>query len=387
MPPSTPSTRSPTRLATRVVIGTFLAALCIPTLGMVLGIGTSKAPWFEASAPFPTRPQSAMELMQLPNKLRHYVNAHFAFRVPLMALYAQLKVRVFGVSGSDAVMLGQDGWLFFTGDRIVDDYRCSQPFTEQELAQWRDRTVRRRDWLRSRGIPYVFFLAPNTGTIYPEYLPAALHRFGPTSRLEQLTSYLQQHSDVRPIDLRAPLKEAKASARLYYRTDSHWNQMGGFVAYQQIAARLREVLPAWKTRSLADFDQVPTPNWAGDLSYMLGAPSLFRETRIDLVPHHGIDVRSGGVPISISESEGNWSIVPEIVREGDAGEIPRAVVLRDSYFGGPAQFLSSHFGRMVMLWTNDLDPKVIQREKPDVVIEEVVERSLMHPLVADSPLP
>jgi hypothetical protein len=304
-----------------------------------------------------------------------------------MALYAQLKVRVFGVSGSAAVTLGKQRWLFFTGDLIVDDYRCSRPLTETELAQWKDHLLSRRDWLRSRGIPYVFVVAPNTGTIYPEYLPDALHRFGSASRLEQLTSYLEQHSDFRPIELRKPLTEAKGMGTLYYKTDSHWNQMGGFVAYEQISARLRGLLPAWKSRTIDDFDLVPTADWAGDLSYMLGAPSLFRETRIDLVPRQPMDVRSDGLPMPVSESEGNWSIQPVVVRESAQGEIPRTVVLRDSYFGAPAQFLSNHFGRMVMLWTGDLDPAVIEREHPDVVIEEIVERGLMHPLGDETPLP
>jgi alginate O-acetyltransferase complex protein AlgJ len=371
----------------RLLIGAFVTILCVPTLGMVLGVGTSHAPWFEASAPFPERPRGFLACIQVPNRFRRYVNAHFAFRVPLMAMYAQLKVRVFGVSGSDAVTLGKEGWLFFTGDRIVDDYRCTHPFSEDELSRWRQHLVRRRDWLRGRGIPYVFMVAPNTGTIYPEYLPDGLHRFGPISRLEQLTAYLEQHSDLRPVDLRASLDGAKDRGRLYYKTDSHWNQMGGFVAYQQLSARLHDILPGWTTISLADMDQVLTDDWAGDLSFMLGAPSLFRETRIDLVPRHGGEVRSDGVTMSTSEAEGNWAIRPVVMRESLQGEIPRAVVLRDSYFGAPAQFLSRHFRRMTMLWTNDLDPTVIEREHPDVVIEEIVERSLMHPLRDDTPLP
>jgi alginate O-acetyltransferase complex protein AlgJ len=379
--------RSSSRISDRFLIGAFLATLCAPMLGTAFGVGTSAAPWFESTAPFPGRPQSIRDLVLLPLNFKRYVDAHFAFRVPLMAVYAQIKVKVFGVSGSNAVTLGKDGWLFYTGESIIDDYRCTHPFTEPELAQWKNRILLRRDWLAKRGIPYVFVVAPNTGTIYPEYLPDGLRRYGSQSRLEQLTAYLEQHSDFHPIELQAALNQAKASGRLYYKTDSHWNQLGGFVAYTQIAARLREVLPAWKSRTLDDYDRVFTPDWAGDLSFMLGAPSLFRETRLDLIPRQAIDVRSDGVPLPVNESEGNWSLRQVVVRSSAGGEIPRAVVLRDSYFGDPAQFLSNHFGRMVMLWTDDLDPTVIEREHPDVVIEEIVERNLMRPLTHDTPLP
>jgi alginate O-acetyltransferase complex protein AlgJ len=376
-----------TKLSKQILLGAFLIALCAPTLGLAVGVGTSDIKFFEARAPFPDRPQTLLAVAQLPNKVRYYVNTHFSFRVPLMALYAQLKVGIFGVSGSDAVTLGKQGWLFFTGDQIIHDYRCDLPLTDQELARWRDHLIHRRDWLQRRGIPYVFVIAPNTGTIYPEYLPDTLHRFGSRSRLEQLTSYVEQHTDFRPVELRAALGLAKPRGRLYYQTDSHWNQLGGFVAYEEIAARLHSLLPAWRSRTVDDFDRVPTADWAGDLSYMLGAPSLFRETRIDLVPRRPTDVRSDGSPLPTNESPGNWSIRPIVVRESAGGEIPRAVVLRDSYFGAPAQFLSSHFGRMVMLWTNELNPKVIEEERPNVVIEEIVERSLMFPLLDEPPLP
>ncbi|MEA2699000.1 MAG: alginate O-acetyltransferase complex protein AlgJ [Myxococcales bacterium] len=375
------------KMSNRLLTMAFLAALCIPALGMVLGIGTNTAPWFVANTPFPGRPRSLFGLIELPNKFRRYMNVHFAFRVPLMEIYAQLKVKLFGVSSSDTVVLGKDGWLFYTGESLAEDYRCNRPFTEEELARWTRRLVARRDWLKAHGIPYVFVVAPNPGTIYPENLPESLHRLGPTSRFEQLTAYLAAHSDFRPVDVRAALTDGKKRARLYYKTDTHWNQMGAFIAYEQMSARLAGVLPAWKTRTLGDFDEVPTADWAGDLSYMLGAPSIFRETRVDLTPRGGTDVLANGVPLSMNESPEAWYMRPVSIRESPTGEISRAVVLRDSYFAAPAQFLSSHFRRMVMLWTHDFDPKVIDRERPDVVIEEIVERGLMAPLADDPPLP
>jgi len=56
--------------------------------------------------------------------------------------------------------------------------------------------------------------------------------------------------------------------------------------------------------------------------------------------------------------------------------LPRAVVFRDSFASRLAPYLSEHFGRVVYLWQNNFDAEVIRRERPDVVIQQIVGRHL-----------
>jgi hypothetical protein len=49
-------------------------------------------------------------------------------------------------------------------------------------------------------------------------------------------------------------------------------------------------------------------------------------------------------------------------------------MLRDSFTSHLAPFVSEHFRRAVYLWQRSFDYEVIEREKPDVVIEEFGER-------------
>ncbi len=52
-----------------------------------------------------------------------------------------------------------------------------------------------------------------------------------------------------------------------------------------------------------------------------------------------------------------------IVGSGPAGAaLPRAVVLRDSFAGALIPFLSEHFARVLYLFTEDLDPVVVERD-------------------------
>jgi len=72
-----------------------------------------------------------------------------------------------------------------------------------------------------------------------------------------------------------------------------------------------------------------------------------------------------------------WPKLQEpVITECDQGEIPRVVIFRDSFGMALSPFLSEHFGRAVYLWLQDIEPSVIEREKPDLVIQEYTERLL-----------
>lgn len=72
--------------------------------------------------------------------------------------------------------------------------------------------------------------------------------------------------------------------------------------------------------------------------------------------------------------------LPEVYRP-DAYEIadlalPKAIVLHDS-FGLPLRpYLAPHFRRVLFLWQRNMEISILEREKPDVVIQEMCERFL-----------
>ena len=63
----------------------------------------------------------------------------------------------------------------------------------------------------------------------------------------------------------------------------------------------------------------------------------------------------------------------------DRPGLPRAVILRDSMAIPLIPLLSENFSRVVYVSSRKLDRALIEREKPDIVIEELVERSLHAP--------
>ena len=94
-----------------------------------------------------------------------------------------LTYKIFHTSASAKVVIGKEGWLFLGNINQyfdeIDYYRNLKPFTIRELRSWQILLEQRRNWLRRRGIRYLFAVAPNKSTIYPEFMPDAVKKINP----------------------------------------------------------------------------------------------------------------------------------------------------------------------------------------------------------------
>ena len=320
-----------------------------------------------------------------------FFNDHFGFRTQLVLAHNRLVYGLFRTSPTEKVLIGRQGWLFlsrladFTNE--IDYYRAVKPFSLRELAEFKRVLEERRDWLAGRGIKYLFMLAPNKSTIYPEFMPASVNRVHPRTRMDQLADYLARYSDLRILDLRPALLKEKQSLRVYHKTDSHWNYLGGYIAYREMLQRLGEYLPGVTPMPLGDFVVGQAEGAEGDLASMLSLRSdRWREITITVEPK--IPFRSHPAPPTPGFAPVNSWIHMDVTERAGA-PIPAAVMVRDSFAHQLIPFLSETFARIVYIWDWDLHfyPDVMEKEKPRVVIDEMAERSLLNPVPVNPQLP
>ena len=106
-----------------------------------------------------------------PTGLSSWFEDHFGFRARLIRWYGESRLFVLHVSPSPAVVDGRRGWLFYGDDGGMEDYANQSPLSREEVDVWRAALVRARDWLASRGVAYVFTIAPDKHVIYPDDVP------------------------------------------------------------------------------------------------------------------------------------------------------------------------------------------------------------------------
>jgi alginate O-acetyltransferase complex protein AlgJ len=288
-----------------------------------------------------------------------------------------LQVRLLKVSPLDRLMLGRDGWLFLAGaDLEMDYFRAALPFSEDELARWRTALLQRHIWLERQGIRFIFVFAPNKSTIYPEKVPARIHR-APT-RLDQLLEYLRRRplpAGFRLLDLRKTLRAARSQYPVYGKIDSHWNNFGALLAANKILRALSRFYPL-RPPTANDFmvSLEPGAGPRGDLAAMLSLSDVLYEPQ-------SVNVLPRGPLRAIVAEPAHW-LDRELEREVTVcpgAELPEALMFRDSFGYAPAGYLSEHFLKITYIRDIGLrfHSRIVLQVRPKIVIQEMAERFLL----------
>ena len=362
----------------RIVAALFGLSLGVPLVGLT---GT----WARTMTQFenrPTAPWPAPELArQFPPAFERAFGDRFGGRDLLIRLHHASLVKLFGVSGMASVLPGRNGWFYWLGEdtRSLDRYyRGVAPFSQREVDATVAELIRRRAWLAARGIAYVVTVAPEKFTIYPEYLPVWAAKSGQPTPYDRIAAALRADGRVAFIDLRPALLAAKVRGQIYYRTDSHWNYDGAVVGYEAIMraverelppGRLATVAPPWRPPYVPGVDV-----FTGDLGILLGLKGWIREDGIPPPSQRATDP-AGRCAKRVDDRKSPGFEVYACDRPG----LPRALLYRDSMADALIPMLAENFSRLVVVAERRLDPALIERERPDVLIEELVERMLNTP--------
>jgi hypothetical protein len=320
-----------------------------------------------APAPFPDLKQGISHLPVYTKGLEAYFNDHFGYRNRLIQWQKFVQMQVFRTGGTREVLLGRDGWLFYSEKEIAarSSFGRALPFSPQELADFKTLLEWRQSWLARRGSDYLFVVVPDKESIYPEFLPSWARPLGSGTRLDQLIAYLNTNSSVTVVDLRGALRTAKSVAPTYYKTDTHWNELGAFVGCEEIVRALSNRVPGLRPLGLDCFDVSRAPTKGGDLADMLGVSA--GDEKVILSPRSALPVMVESV------------VDPGFVRPkyftSNTNATGVAVVFPDSFGAAMRPFLGLHFATVGYFWTDiEFDPKIVEQFKPRVVISEIVER-------------
>ncbi len=309
------------------------------------------------------------------SRLRAAFADRFPLRETLIRAGNRLGLAVFGESPIPGVVVGRQGWLYYSLEHALDDalnVMNLPPALQDDMVRV---LAERRDRLAARGIAFYVLIPPDKHTVYPEFLPASVRRLRPLSRLDILAQRLAR-AGIAVVDVRGELARAKAVRRAYWKTDTHWNDWGAFVAARTLVDALRVRFPRIPPLREDDYEVAETVVPGGDLAGMLLMPDLLPETDIRMAPR---DPQAPGQRAVFGASRpypdpANHPERAMVVAETGERSLPRALFFRDSFSSAMIPFLAGRFQSAVFVWTHAYHPEIVAAERPDVVILEVVER-------------
>lgn len=317
----------------------------------------------------PLMPNNLLGIIELPKKMDAFLNDHYGLRSQIMLAYGLIHYALSSPTNS-RVFYGKDNWLFFTGERTLQQITHDQPRLT-ELRQFADFLSSINILLQREGRTFVVAIPPNKESVYSDKLPPWLQRLqnktGPTE-YDILLSELERHK-ITTVDLRQILREAAAKNLVYYPTDTHWNFLGAILSYNAL------VIAAGKENWIINVADATTPSKKthnGDLARLLGLANYLEEETYQIAP-----VKLRKQTVLNDGIYKKYFHKSYIIEQRDAEST--VLILGDSFSNS---YFKPLFARYVsrLIWTHHrkcgFDWSFVTRYQPDVVFYLPLERGI-----------
>ena len=305
------------------------------------------------------------------NEYDTYYKENFGLRYLLFAWYSNFKIAVLNESPlPDRALVGKKGWLFL-GDLFgfgLKEQAGIIQFNTKELKSFADSIVAKQKYFDSLNIKYYLCVAPNKQTIYPEILPYSI--VPNKSKLDLLSVEMKKYPQLNFIDVLSPLNNKKDSVDLYYKSDSHWNRLGAFIAYNKIMSELAIDFPEIKPVTYEHYTIKPFSGiMAKDIANMIN--QKYFEADYEFILKENVSLICDSNVFSPNDKKITYE-----VRYRNPTKKLKVLVFGDSFAASMVDFLIGNFGSTIFIGPTMLKKEIIENEKPDIVIQEVVERDI-----------
>ena len=309
-------------------------------------------------ASFPTA-QTSIEAW--PGQFEDWLEDHAPFRNGFLTLKAGSD-RLMGSLDSTNVLLGKEGWLFLqdvSDSKSISDYQGLTAYSQEEMAAMADTLEALGQTLAQKGSRLVVVFAPAKEGVYSQYMPDSIPVVARPTRVQALVEYLTQNTGVPVLFPLEELKTAGETTQVYYKYDTHWNDVGAWLAAQQLLETLG--LPYEET--LPEVEVNPEKKAPTDLANMCGSWSFCTDD-----PYYEVSAPAAQCTEGTPDTE--------LTRYQGAGT-QDLLLVRDSFGAALGPRLAQGFRNTLVLHGNLLSLENLmeyQSTLPQTVVVEVGER-------------
>lgn len=313
-----------------------------------------------------------------PKLYEQYVNDHFMLRSFLIDQYNNMCVKLFKQSPvPNKAYIGIDDWLYLNNYEYNISHKVE--LSEQQLKNFVEELKRRRDFLKQQNCSLYVYIVPPKIKVYPEYGGRRVPN--EPDQGASLEAYAKKNSDL-PITYLLPTflnKKKEGTPLLYYKTDNHWSNYGGFIAYAKIMADLKKDFPMLKSLTFNDLLVKDDTADGGNTAQMMGVESYFKEYhhRLEVKKRQSTEVERKGYSF-VGDFDKN-EFEKQYNHENKA--LPSVLFIRDSFGGALIPYLSESFSHSTFIfdvWRYQSNEEIILSEKPSAVVYIIYEPLLLN---------
>lgn len=201
---------------------------------------------------------------ELKTGFNSWLNDNIGFRDTLMSLNTKIQYTLFDKINSSDVILGKNGWLFYQGEGgiSINDYQAKTLYTEKQLKKILKNVTELQEWCDDNGMEFVLMLIPNKEYVYREYMPDGIEEVHEEKNIDLVVDYIRENSDIKVVYPKEELLKAKEKYGVYYKYDTHWNDLGAYEGYKALMAALNIMPVSFKNIEIAEYREGDLGNMA-----------------------------------------------------------------------------------------------------------------------------
>lgn len=255
------------------------------------------------------------------------------------------------------VLIGKEDFLFLHNDtnRVIDQITGKLPLTYDLISEWAKELAIRTNHSKLNNYQYYAILCPNKHCVYSEFLPDGIELSD--KRIAPNLTRIFPETVIYPL----PFFLNNKTSLIYHKTDTHWNALGCAIFCNYLAPMIGS--------SKIEYEIVEE-TIIGDLGRKL-SPQRSSTTNNILYERKARKIFDNNLVISGRV----------VIYETNKSFLPTAVIFGDSFFGNYLQVIAEFFSKMYFFWAPVYDKEIIDRIRPDVVLNESVERFVNRPYI------
>lgn len=357
-----------------MIIVVFIGMIFTPLFVRVLNIDDLQEKSKSENRMLAAKPIFDIEKLDpFPKGYELWFNDHFFKREQLLFVNNIYNFYIGKSPSPQNVVLGKQQWLYYNV-KERDLYEGKYTISNDSVALIKDELVYRTKEYAKRGIKFYVMVVPIKKEIYPEFLPDYIQR-APLTVTDKIINCISNDKSINLITCKEELLQEKKKTQVYFKHDNHWNSNGAYIGYKKLISKIAIDFPIVNISLSVVFQDFVKKG--GNLANMIILDTLLYEQSKKLIVSY---------PKAKEAIEGNYPPVNnigkdeyEIAKKTDNTSLPKAVIIRDSFFGEMMPLVSEHFSRSVYIfdaWQYGFNLDIVEAEKPDIVILEVFEPHL-----------
>ncbi|WP_437124310.1 alginate O-acetyltransferase AlgX-related protein, partial [Brachyspira aalborgi] len=303
---------------------------------------------------------------EYPKKYEEYFNDYLPFRNELVKLKNLNDIFVFKNVFNRIVFLGKEKWLFHKWNNTYS-------FNEEQLETAKNNLVHFRDELKKKNIDFIFMVCPDKQFIYSEYMPDYIKIKPDNKGTDFVIEYIKNNTDIKVVYPKEELLKYKDKYQLYYKYDTHWNNLGAYIGYSELMKSLNIHVDNIDNVNIKSLNGNERFNFDihhyNDMAYLLSLNSLkyYNDDKTYIISNYIIKNYETNYYIS---SE-NFSFNSKSYKSKD-----NIMIIRDSYAMNMYDYIATGFKQSEFIHIDTFKNKNITEYNPDIVVFESVERFL-----------